>query len=562
MHRTPRESPAAGNRQRRPVRPVAGRLRKPQVTGPAGLLVVWVPSGWQWFPFLAAVWLVYEVARGVVVRWAKRRFEQQVNRFIREHRIPTDHFRHTHRIVVKEQVLAEPELVAAMAQRARREGTNLVDVRDKVRGWLDEIVPQFNLFAYYKLGYAVARSIVYSIYNVRFDQESLKRAQAKIPKDAAVVYVSNHRSNADFVVTGFMLSKSIQISYAVGEWARVWPLENLFRSFGSYFVRRGEKDPLYHKTLETYVQLITKQAVTQAMFPEGGLSRDGALRPVKLGLLDYMARAKLDPAFTKPLVFVPLGINFDRVFEDENMVREAAGKKPVRRRTPTQKVGKVFTLLGKVFVGVPLNVGRFFTKRLKKHGVCAIHFGEPVVFDDWLEQAGGLDALAEPDRKKRQETLRPFAEDLLQRIGHNVPVTPVPVACKAMHSLGQQRMTAGVDRGDMILALRRAIDDLQAAKAPFFTGDPYVRREHTRHEMRERIQGREDLVHVALEMGETEDLDEILDRALDVLEKRRILYRDGHLYKSDAARWPLVAYYANSLCGHGLAREIAPPVAT
>ncbi len=520
--------------------------------------MVWLPSGWQWFPFLAAVWVVYEVVRAVVVRSAKRRFEQQVNRFIREHRIPTDNFRHTHRIVVKEQVLAEPELVAAMAERARADGTNLVDVREKVRGWLDEIVPQFNLFAYYKLGYAVARSVVYSIYNVRFDEASLKRAQAAIPEGAAVVYVSNHRSNADFVVTGFMLSKSIQISYAVGEWARVWPLENLFRSFGSYFVRRGEKDPLYHKTLETYVQLITKQAVTQAMFPEGGLSRDGALRPVKLGLLDYMARAKLDPTFQKPLYFVPLGINFDRVFEDENLIREAAGVRP-RRRTPTQKVRRVFSLLGKTFVGIPLNVGRFFTKRLKKHGVCAIHFGEPISLDDWLADAGGLDALAEPDRKKRQETLRPFAEELLARIGRNVPVTPVPLACAAAVGLGQDRMASGVDRGDMILSLRRAIDKLHQWEAPFFTGDPYVRRESLRAELGQRIRGREDLVNVTLEMGETEDLDEILDRALDVLEKRRILYRDGELYKSEPGRWKLVEYYANSLAGHEVAPHPSPP---
>jgi hypothetical protein len=30
--------------------------------------------------------------------------------------------------------------------------------------------------------------------------------------------------------------EKVALSYAVGEWARVWPLEHLFRSFGSYFV--------------------------------------------------------------------------------------------------------------------------------------------------------------------------------------------------------------------------------------------------------------------------------------------------------------------------------------
>ena len=40
------------------------------------------------------------------------------------------------------------------------------------------------------------------------------------------------------------------ISYAVGEWARIWPLQTLVRAMGAYFVRRDSRDPLYRKVLE------------------------------------------------------------------------------------------------------------------------------------------------------------------------------------------------------------------------------------------------------------------------------------------------------------------------
>src|SRR5207247_9497904 len=94
-------------------------------------------------------------------------------------------------------------------------------------------------------------------------------ALGRMPRDAVVVYLMNHRSNVDYVVAAYVLSGKVAVSYAVGEWARVWPLEELFKRFGSYFVRRGYPEPLYHKVLERYVQLITKNGVTQGIFHEG-----------------------------------------------------------------------------------------------------------------------------------------------------------------------------------------------------------------------------------------------------------------------------------------------------
>ena len=107
----------------------------------------------------------------------------------------------------------------------------------------------------------------------------------------------NHRSNADYVLVSYALAGQVAISYAVGEWARAFPLEHMFKAFGAYFVRRKYREPLYHAVLERYVQLITREGVTQGIFLEGGLTRDGRLKSPKIGLLDYVLGIARDPAY-------------------------------------------------------------------------------------------------------------------------------------------------------------------------------------------------------------------------------------------------------------------------
>ena len=92
---------------------------------------------------------------------------------------------------------------------------------------------------------------------------------------------------------------------------------------GAYFVRRNSRDPLYRKVLERYVAMATAAGVTQAVFPEGGpLARRTAAAAPKLGILDYMLRS-FDPAGDRDIVFVPVGINYDRAFEDRSFLPRA-----------------------------------------------------------------------------------------------------------------------------------------------------------------------------------------------------------------------------------------------
>src|SRR4029434_9028406 len=164
------------------------------------------------------------------------------------------------------------------------------------------------------------------------DYEALDELN-ELPRDAVVLYLANHRSNADYVLLAYVLAGDVSISYAVGEWARAFPLEYVFKSFGSYFVRRRYREPLYHTVLERYVQLITREGVTQGIFVEGGLTRDGRLRAPKIGLLDYVLGIGRDPEYAARLHVVPVAVNYDRVLEDRSLLRDLETRDG-GRRTP------------------------------------------------------------------------------------------------------------------------------------------------------------------------------------------------------------------------------------
>ena len=100
----------------------------------------------------------------------------------------------------------------------------------------------------------------------------------------------------------------------MGEWARVWPLSTLIRSMGAYFIRRKSRKMPIARFLARYVQMATTGGVTQAIFPEGGLSLDGRLAPPKHGAAVLCVEGSTP--MRREVIFVPVALNYDRVLED------------------------------------------------------------------------------------------------------------------------------------------------------------------------------------------------------------------------------------------------------
>jgi glycerol-3-phosphate O-acyltransferase len=193
---------------------------------------------------------------------------------------------------------------------------------------------------------------------------------------------------------------------------------------GAFFVRRNSNDPLYRRVLERYVHMATEAGVAQAMYPEGGLTRDGKLREPRLGLLDYALKS-FDPKGGRDIVFVPVGINYDRVLEDRTQLR--AGDPTAERRSGGYALRTTLRFLGR-------NLRQMLSGRWYRFGYACVNFGRPVSARAWLtrnaERFGGdLRPLA---KEQRFEAVGLLARDLMDEIGQVVPVLPVSVVATVL----------------------------------------------------------------------------------------------------------------------------------
>ena len=345
------------------------------------------------------------------VAWGKR----SARRLQRERRIRIDKFKLKRRHAeIELEVFGSPEIVRAVQTYAKDHHVSVEAARDQARKYLQEIVPKFNLLAYYRIGAPVARAIMHFLYRVVVERKPIRDFNdTAANKGAVVVYIINHRSNADYVLVAHMLFKFISLSYAIGEWARVWPLNHVFKWFGGYFVRRRYREPLYHAILAKFVQTITRHGVTQGVFIEGGLTRDGAFQKPKLGMLDYLVTAKRDPEFVEPLYIIPTAVNFDRVLEDRNLTEELLGRE--ERSTRGEKLKTTFDYLFRSFF-------RGLFKRFKRYGYAVVSFGRPVSVDEFIRAHPDVLAQQFDDRKG---DLQKLADLVMTEISNALPVTPV-----------------------------------------------------------------------------------------------------------------------------------------
>ena len=269
--------PPYGSRYRRP------RGERLPMTSPVA-----VPLWLMLIVSALALWAVLDhVLMPALRAFMRRRFNRAIEDLNTRLKLRIQPFKLAKRQALIDQLIFDPEVLRAVEAYAAENKVPREVAQQRARRYAQEIVPSFSAYAYFGIGTRLARWVSTFLYRVRLGYLD-EQAMASADPDSAVIFVINHRSNMDYVLVTYMASSSSALSYAVGEWARVWLLQNLIRSMGAYFVRRDSREPLYRKVLSRYVHLAIAGGLTQAMFPEGGLTRDGKLRPPKLGLLSYM----------------------------------------------------------------------------------------------------------------------------------------------------------------------------------------------------------------------------------------------------------------------------------
>ena len=413
-------------------------------------------------------------------------------------RISVRPFQRTRRQVLIHRLLGDPKVMAAAESFAAEKKLALPAVLNTIEHYAREIVPAFNAYMYFRISHWIGRKLSRGLYRVRLGFVDTA-ALARVPENATVVFVMNHRSNMDYILAGHIAADQAALSYAVGEWARVWPLSALIRSMGAYFVRRNSKDELYRRVLECYVAMATQAGVPQAVFPEGRLTRDGLMGAPRLGVIDYMLRG-FHPGGERDLVFVPLGLNYDRVLEDRTQLLEID---PNARRP--NRFWTVWNTLGFIANNLRL-MGKSGWRRF---GYACVNFGAPVSMRDYCAQHG-ID-FHKLDAAERKRAIGEFGSHLMAAVGSVVPVLPVPLVATVVLA----HEAAGISEFELKVEVNALIERLEAAGA-----HTYIPRK---------------------------DLDYAVGVGLRMLTLRHLVEEKDGLYAPRQIELPLLRYYANSI---------------
>ncbi|MBO9445584.1 1-acyl-sn-glycerol-3-phosphate acyltransferase [Ruegeria sp. R14_0] len=360
------------------------------------------------------------------VRWFfRRRLERAVKRLNQRLKRPIQPFKLAHRHDMIQRLIYDPQVGQALQQHARDTGVPEAVAFEQARRYAREIVPSFSAVAYFSIAIRLTRLLSNAFYQVRLSYRD-EEAVENIDPDATVVFVMNHRSNMDYVLVTYLAAQHSALSYAVGEWARVWPLSRLIRAMGAYFIRRRSGNDLYRQVLACYVRHATEAGVTQAMFPEGGLSLTGALGRPKLGLLKYIIDGT--SADGRDVVFVPVALNYDRVLEDTILTRASLGNE----RRFRAKIGVITGWILK-------QIWRRIIGRYKRFGIASVRYGHPV-------------SLRAFRTDHPRDLMTDLARALMAEIRDAIPLVPVPAACWLMQ---QHEEMPEEDLAHMIVDLMR-----------------------------------------------------------------------------------------------------------
>jgi glycerol-3-phosphate O-acyltransferase len=463
-----------------------------------------------WLALLAgalALWALLDRLLLPSARWYIRsraaKVLAQVSQRLKIHVRP---FQQIRRQALIDRLIFDDKVQQATQAYALERGMPREVALDQVQRYAREIVPAFNAYVYFRIGYWLGKRISQALYRVRIGYTDDAGLEA-IPENATVVFVMNHRSNMDYIVASYLAAERAALSYAVGEWAQVFGLQQLIRAMGAYFVRRNSKDELYRRVLERYVAMATEAGVTQAVYPEGGLTKDGAMREPRFGVIDYMLRGYHHEG-PRDLVFVPLGLNYDRVLEDRTQLRSGDADAP--RSSGLQALRRT---LG--FVGT--QIGLLLRSRWHRFGYACVNFGTPVSVRTWTAARDVV--LENLPKDQRQAEVAALGRHLMNEVGRLIPVLPVPLVAMLMVA-DLQRARSEFEIKAEVGAL---VERLQAAGARL-----YLPRQ---------------------------DWDYAVSAGLRMLVQRHLVDEADGLYTPRAAEAPLLRYYANSIS------HLLPPLA-
>ena len=433
------------------------------------------------------------------IRWfLRRRIYRVIDEISTRLDIGIRPFQLTKRQVLIDRLVYDQKVIEAIHAHAKESYSPYEIVQAEVVKYAKEIVPSFNAYLYFRIGYWMAKKVARLLYRVRFGLYD-NDEYASVNRDSTVVFVMNHRSNMDYILVAFLAAERTTLSYAVGEWAKIWPLQTLIRSMGAFFVRRSSGIPLYRLVLERYIHMATREGVCQAVFLEGKLSRDGNLQKPKFGFIDYMLRS-FDPENDRDIIFIPVGINYDRTIEDRSLLY---GLDPSAKKRSKWFIFK--TTIGFIIHNLILMVFR----KWKHFGYACVNFGPSISAKKYCHEKGFN--FKKLDQSLRFKEIETFCDTLMNSIQNIIPALPVSLVATIFIENSNQPMSLF----DVKAKVHRVIEEVKKKGGPIY-------------------------------LSKRSNEQSITD-AIETLKLRKIIVESNGQFTTDPYSLDILSYYANAI---------------
>ena len=179
------------------------------------LLALAVLAALEWLLLPSVRWYFRRKVRGVISEISVR-----LN-------IDIPQFKLTRRQTLVDRLLLDPKVMAAADTWAAQQHVPANVAMQRVNRYAREIVPAFNAYIYFRLGYWLSKTFARMIYRVRLGYTDSTALAAINPK-STVVFVMNHRSNMDYILVSFLAAEKVALAQRRTRWplhwtARKWP---------------------------------------------------------------------------------------------------------------------------------------------------------------------------------------------------------------------------------------------------------------------------------------------------------------------------------------------------
>lgn len=346
------------------------------------------------------------------------------------------------------KILSSPTVQSAIEQEANTTGKSIATVKKEAAGYISEITSDYS--------HSVVRFFDHFLtwlWTRLYDGVEVRHFERvrELAPDHQIIYVPCHRSHVDYLLLSYVIYKrGLRVPLvAAGENLNIPVVGEILRNGGAFFMRRSFKgNALYSTVFKEYVHTLMQRAVPIEYFIEGGRSRSGRLLPPKLGMLAMTVNSYLRES-TKPVVFIPTYISYERIMEGATYVGELKGK-------PKESENL-------------LNLAKTAKKIERIFGTVHLSFGEPLHIEHFMNK---FDVKASDDSDENTQKTHAMITNIAVKIMQNINKSAVinPVSLLALVILSTQKSALGETQAiEQIALYQRIAQALPYDKDTFIT---------------------------------------------------------------------------------------------